>query len=134
VAANPALLNFTAQTPIASSWGFLQILYTTAIAPMNFQGIGGSRNPSFLFDTADHLSNNGGSLEPASGYLRRIFSQANPGIDQQNPDLANPAAFTNAFRGAFNYYNHNSTTGAYGAAVINFSSSYAPVPAGQIFQ
>jgi hypothetical protein len=134
VAANPALLDFTAQTPIASSWGFLQILYTTAIAPMNFQGIGGSQNPSFLFDTADHLSNNGGSLEPASGYLRRIFSRANPGIDQQDPDLANPSALTNAFRGAFNYYNHNSTAGAYGAAVINFSRSYTPVPAGQIFQ
>lgn len=134
VAANPALLNVTAQTPIASSWGLLQILYTTAIAPMHFQGIDGSRNPSFLFDTAANWSSNGGSLELGSGYLRRIFSTANPGIDQQDPDMAAPPALTNAFRGAFNYYNHSGTTGAYGAEVIKFSNSYTPVSAGQIFE
>lgn len=133
VAANPALLDFTAQTPLAASYGYLQILYTTAIAPMRWQGIAGARNPSFLFDTTAHLNSGGGSLDAGSGYLRRIFSRANPQINLQAPDLTAPADFTNAFTGAFNFYNHNSTTGAYGTAVIRNSGSFTPVPASSIF-
>jgi len=133
VAANPTLLDFTAQTPIAASYGFLQILYTTAIAPMRWRGINGSRNPSFLFDTDAHLSAGGGSLDAGSGYLRRIFGRANPTINLPSPAFTAPTDFTAAFRRAFNMYNHKSTTGGYGAAVIGNAASFSPVPATSIF-
>jgi hypothetical protein len=62
VAANPSLLNFTAQTPLASSYGLLQIMYTTAIDSMGWEGIDGAQNPSNLFDTDANLAAGGGSL------------------------------------------------------------------------
>lgn len=133
VAANPALLAFTAQTSVSASFGLLQILYPTAIAPMGWTGINGSKNPSNLFDTPVNLLAGGGSLDPGSGYLRRIFGRANPTVNLNDPIWARPLDLANAFKKAFNMYHDNSTVGAYGENVITYGASFAPLASHPIF-
>ncbi|MGH7431005.1 MAG: hypothetical protein ACREI5_04220 [Candidatus Methylomirabilales bacterium] len=135
---DPNALNLTAQTTIASSYGLLQILYSTAIAPMQWQGVNGKQNPSLLFDTPSNVSSGGGSLVLGSGYLRRIFPTVNPPGLAVDPDLANPAAMERAFRRAFNNYRGDTKedaleSGEYGVRVINFSKDFLPIPSGPIF-
>ena len=130
---NSDILNFTAQTPLAASFGLLQILYSTADRPMRWGGINGARNPSFLFDTEDNLAAGGGSLELGSGYLRRVFSTANPTINSGNPVFTSRAAFEQAFERAFNVYNSGRTEGTYGPSVLNFSRGFSPVASTGIF-
>jgi hypothetical protein len=125
--------NLTAQTPLAASFGYLQILYSTALNPMQWIGVNGAHNPSFLFDTETNLSIGGGSLELGSGYLRRIYSRANPSVSLQTPGFSNPAAFESAFERTFNTYNRGSVTGPYGASVLNFSHGFTIVPSTGIF-
>jgi hypothetical protein len=130
VATNPGLLQFTAQTPLAASYGLLQILYSTAIAPMGWSGVGGAQNPSYLFDTDVNTAGGGGSVSLGSDYLRRMFARANPGA---NPTFDSPADFLDAFTNAFNMYNHASITGLYGFQVISNSAAFSPTPATPIF-
>jgi len=129
VSANPRLLRFTAQTSLASSYGLLQILYSTALAPMGWAGINGAKNPSYLFDTESNIENGGGSLKIGSGYLRRIFSRANPNISS----FSTPVEFEKAFINAFNMYNRGTIVGDYGPAVISRSTAFAPLPSTPIF-
>lgn len=131
---NPEVLNFTAQTPIAASYGFLQIMYATAIAPMRWGGVNGRRNPSLLFDTEQNVESGGGSVVLGSGYLRRIFSRANPRVSVTDPSFSGRGALETAFVRAFNYYNRGRTSGPYGPAVLTFSRSYTPAPSTPIFQ
>ena len=135
VQANPEVLKFTAQTPLAASFGYLQILYSTADKPMRWTGnTNGDRNPSFLFDTSDNLQNGGGSLVLGTGYLRGIFSRANPTLDVNIPSFNSATSLEQAFTRDFNYYNHGNPTGEYGTSVITFSRTFTPVPSGAIFQ
>ncbi len=139
VSRNPGLLSFTAQTPLAASYGLLQILYPTAIAPMQWPGVGGARNPSFLFDTQANLSADGGSLMLGSGYLRRVFSRANLNVSLSDPNFPSREAFRDAFQRAFNLYRGTTSesglrTGPYGLDVLHFSDFFLPVSAGPIFQ
>jgi len=133
---DPSLLDFTAQTPLAASYGLLQILYSTAIAPMNWAGVGPlkRRNPSLLFDTPANLESGGGSLELGSGYLRRVFLKANPLVSVSDPELFDSSAFEAAFERALNVYNRRKPTGPYGDLVLNFSRQFEPIPATSIFQ
>lgn len=146
---NPKLLEFTAQTPLAASYGYLQILYSTADKPMRWVGVSGARNPSLLFDTEDNLRNGGGSLDLGSGYLRRVLGVANTGIDPGNPTfcgrafcgrtvggplpLGSSCDLEAVFRRAFNYYNHGGATGMYGAVVLTNACRYPPQQATSIF-
>lgn len=131
---HPELLDFTAQTPIAASWGLFQIMYATAIAPMHWPGVNGHRNPSLLFDTEQNLAAGGGSVDLGTGYLRRVFSRANPQVSLADPNFSRRSAFESAFQRAFNYYNHNGVDGQYGINVMNYTRSYTPVPSTSIFQ
>ncbi len=131
---NPDVLNFTAQTPIAASYGFLQIMYATAIAPMRWAGVNGRRNPSLLFDTEQNVESGGGSVVLGSGYLRRVFSRANPRVSTVDPNFTGRGALETAFVRAFNYYNRGRTSGPYGPAVLTYSRSYTPAPSTSIFQ
>ena len=132
VEADQELLNFTAQTPLAASYGLLQIMYVTAIRSMRWEGIGAAKNPSYLFDTTGNLAPGveGGSLELGSGYLKRMFLMANRGISQDNPDLADPKDLQDAFFYALNYYNTNKRKTLdyiYGKEVMERADLYTPV-------
>lgn len=133
VRADPGLLDFTAQTTVAASYGYLQVLYSTAIAPMAWRGPGGRRNPSLLFDTAENTATGGGSVELGTGYLIRVFPGANPDVSQADPSFSNRATFDASFSRAFNVYNHASSSGSYGPDVLARSLRYLPVPSGSIF-
>jgi hypothetical protein len=71
--------DFVAQTTIASSYGMAQLLWSTAVRPMNWnQGNGG--NPHVLF----YLNVD---LNLATGYLRRKYNENTTGawnIDWRN--------------------------------------------------
>jgi hypothetical protein len=131
---DPTLLDFTAQTTIASSYGLLQIMYETAVEAMAWTGVNGARNPSYLLDTPTNIEAGGGSMELGSGYLTSVFSRANPQVDLAVPNFTTTADFRRAFTKAFNYYNHDGTTGDYGTdVVINRAPSFLPRTATPIF-
>jgi hypothetical protein len=133
------VLDFTAQTPLAASYGVMQVLYTTAIAPMGWTGLkpaGACRtnadecNPSGLFDTAANIADGGGTVALASDYLRRGFARQNPGVSQTDPRFGNRNQLEAAYRNMIRTYNQRQ---AYPNEVINFSRGFAPVAASPIF-
>jgi hypothetical protein len=136
------LLDFTAQTDLAASYGLLQMGYMTAIGdPINWQGIGGRQNPSYLFDTDANLAAGGGSLGAGTNYLRKVcFPDANPNVDIADPEFDSydgTAGFMMAYQNAFNWYNHTGTNDLrqYGSTVVSTNAAqYMPVPSGPIFQ
>jgi hypothetical protein len=103
------LLDFTAQTTLASSYGLLRISYITAIGAVKWEALNNAWNPSCLFDTKANWANGGGSLAPGTGYLANLFfnENVNPDLDPSNPAFSAPDDFANAFINAFNYHNHN---------------------------
>ena len=130
VRAEPDLLDFTAQTPLAASYGLLQILYPTAISPMQWRGVNGARNPSLLFDSEANLAAGGGSLPLGSNYVRRLFQRVNSSL-LLDPVVSNREMFDQAFSSAFQAY--NLYRDGYGAGVLQASQNYQPLPATSIF-
>jgi hypothetical protein len=66
-------LNWSAQTTLAASYGIMQILYTSAVA-VGWEGDrDGNKNPTTLWDTAQSVAADGGSIPPGSILLRRAF-------------------------------------------------------------
>lgn len=128
--ANPSLLDFTAQTPLAASYGLLQILYPTAISPMQWRGVNGARNPSLLFDSNANLTAGGGSLTLGSNYVRRLFQRVNPTLSLE-PAFSSKGTFEQAFLNAFQAYNVYRE--GYGGAILGASSKYEPLPSTGIF-
>ena len=130
------LLDFTAQTTLASSYGLLRISYITAIGAVKWEALNNAWNPSCLFDTKANWANGGGSLAPGTGYLANLFfnENVNPDLGPSNPAFSAPDDFVNAFTNAFNYYNHNTTGGPYGQNIVNtYAPQYMPVPSAPIF-
>lgn len=136
---DPDQLDFTAQTPLAASYGVMQMLYTTAIAPMGWTGLkatGACRiepeecNPSFLFDTTDNIDAGGGTLALAADYLRRSFESENRAVSQTDPRFGDPAQLEAAYRNMLRRYNRR---GDYPNEVLAFARGFAPVPATSIF-
>lgn len=126
------LLDFTAQTTLASSYGLLRISYITAIGAVKWEALNNAWNPSCLFDTKANWANGGGSLAPGTGYLANLFfnENVNPDLDPSNPAFSAPDDFANAFINAFNYYNHNTTGGPYGQTLsIPMRRNTCPCPA-----
>ncbi len=124
------LLNFTAQTPLAASYGLLHIMYLTAATTMNWPGVGGLRNPSYLFDTDARIDAGTSSLPLGVGYLRKRFLTENGDVSQ----FRDFDAFTEAFRNALGAYSHSQPHAGYANDVIRNSGSYQPIPSSTIFQ
>jgi hypothetical protein len=120
------LLDFTAQTTIAASYGLFQILYTTAIRPQNWQGVAGGHNPHFLLNPQENAA-------LSTGYLRRSFENANRSAAARNGVFASATQFRDVFFAAFNMYNHGGPRGIYGTEVLNFAALYPPRPSTTIF-
>lgn len=136
IAADPTLLDFTAQTPTAASYGMYQVLYTTAISSRWAGADGGQLNPHYLFDTLANLAVGGGSVQVAMIVLRDAFERANRGASA-NPLYRIQDDLEVDFRHAFNIYNHGNPGDApnnYGSGVINDSRAYHPRPSSTIFQ
>jgi hypothetical protein len=123
-ARNPGLLSFTAQTTIAASYGLFQILFTTAIRDLKWQGVGPEKaqNPSLLFDTSPNHAKGGGTIGLAAEFVFKYF----PGGGIQSP-----ADFVQAFRGAYRAYNSRKE---YSPGVIANAASFPPSQSTSIFQ
>jgi hypothetical protein len=138
---NPSLMDFTAQTDLAASYGLLQVMYPTAISPMGWTGVNGARNPSYLFDYPDSRIDTGTSSLPlGTGYFARYsFVKANGRGLSTNPGFDGPQPsqdFAQVFEDAFNVYNHNSTSDfrGYGSQIVEtFGPTFMPVPVATIF-
>lgn len=132
------LLRFSAQTPVASSYGFLHVLYSTAVDLMRWRGVTDqsedNMSPSNLFDVEDGIwDRGGGSMSIGTRYLLVKFVDNND-IESENPDLKDPVELSNAFYKALSAYNNPRSKGnKYGEDVMIYSEEFLPVSNVQIF-
>jgi len=133
---DPGLLNFTAQTTIAASYGLLQVMYDTAVGPMKWQGVQGDRNPSYLFDVDPNNEKEGdpGTLILGTGYFVGEFVSYEPEALYISAQYQTDDQFKAIFTCIYNRYNHGLCGGNYGSDVMKFSRPYHPVPSSAIFQ
>lgn len=125
--------DFTAQTAIAASYGYMQILFTTAIAPMQWSGINGLRNPSFLLDTPENRAAGGGSVNLGTSYLATrcwLTGDNNFSADGGNLDWQDESDMRSSFEDAWILYNGDPS---YGPAVSGRVDTYLPHTAKSIF-
>ena len=117
-------INFTAQTSLAASYGYMQIMYVTAIGTMGWSGVqSGAQNPSYLFDTPANLQIGGGSLELGNSYLRRLFRHEDP-ADAAKPAFDAQSDLEDVFVAVWGDYNGNKTT--YPQSVLGKTRHYPP--------
>jgi hypothetical protein len=95
-------VNYTAQTALAASYGYMQVMYVTAVDRMKWNGINGHANPSFLFDTPENRANGGGSAHVGVDFLARAFRNENGSI---TPNLDSKLELENVFMRAWKRYN-----------------------------
>jgi len=133
---NPLLLNFTAQTGLASSYGLMQVMYVKAVQDLRWQGItdasrghaAGSKNPSFLFDTDVNEAIGGGSLRLGGKFLAREVRRVITESDSH--PLAGEADLRKVFKEALRAYNKWKK---YPASVVAFVDQYTPLASRTIF-
>jgi hypothetical protein len=124
---------FTAQTPLAASYGYLQMTYETAIREIKWAGDqSGAQNPSLLFDTNENVARNGGTLLLGSTKVARDYRKFDPSrADAPDMAFADRATLKNAFKDAWRNYNPGKA--GYFDQVANFVEDYPPVKARQLF-
>lgn len=143
---NPALLDFTAQTGLAASYGLMQIMYPTAVSLMHWKD--GDRpgqmpaiNPSRLFDTPENLAAGDGSLVLGAEYGAEQYLRAH---GNSLPPLASADEFFASWYPALNFYNHgttgckvdacDATSSCYGRCIIADHSKFLPVAAEKVLR
>jgi hypothetical protein len=120
---------WTAQTTLASSYGFFQVMYVTAI-DRHWQGADGNlKNPSLLFDTTANLAVHGGSSELGTDIVADAVNQLHTS-ESQNPILASEDVLQAIFEDGWGRYNTDPT---YPGLVLSRSTLYPPEPARTIF-
>jgi hypothetical protein len=132
-----ARINFTAQTPLAASYGLMQTMYESA-ASLDWSTTSGRRNPSLLFDTTANTADGGGSLAVGTLEFYWKYRYCRKGNFATDPDFADSDAYKTMIIEALNYYNHgpqtNTTNAGYGDDAWAFGESYKPAhPLSKIF-
>jgi hypothetical protein len=132
------VINFSAQFSLASSYGYLQVLYTTAIDMSNGGGqwsgttacgtTSSPMDPDNLFDTTCSHNSGGGSLNIGTRITERNFS----GKWGSSPSVPDEATMETTFFSRA-YQKYNPGLAGYGADVINKARKYEPIPLGAIF-
>jgi hypothetical protein len=128
------LLDFPAQTPLASSYGYFQMLYLSARELFRWPGVQDPNhptrpgqtvhNPSYLTDIQRNLDLGGGTTTLATGYVKSNWSRINGAALTSAPVFPNLVAFKRSFTPAFQAY--NSQSDGYGARVMQLAESYVP--------
>lgn len=141
----PSILDFTAQTAVAASYGLFQMLYSTALdcdwdGYVSKPGDKARKNPNYLFDTTDFLLKGGGSISAAGSYLRHLFSRVNDKSLISNPKFQTDAEFLLSFGFTFTHYNvgppdkiEKRRITEYWTTVLTNAQARQPVPATEIF-
>jgi len=130
-----AMLEFTAQTPTAASFGLMQTMYVRAIE-LGWETTDGRQNPSLLFDTPANAAIGGGSLAIGTLEFYSAYRACNPPDLSTDPDFTGSAAYQSQIVDALNYYNHGhaSRNLSYGDNAWAFSQRYLPShPLSKIF-
>jgi len=130
-----AMLEFTAQTPTAASYGLMQTMYVRAIE-LQWQTTDGKQNPSLLFDTPANTNIGGGSLSIGTRELYSAYRACNAPDLATNPDFADTDAYASQIIDTFNWYNHGNATlnVDYGDKAWAFSQQFSPShPLSKIF-
>ncbi|HSY48725.1 MAG TPA: hypothetical protein VLC46_07940 [Thermoanaerobaculia bacterium] len=129
------LLEFTAQTPTAASYGLMQTMYVRAIE-LKWQTTDGRQNPSLLFDTQANTNIGGGSISIGTRELYSAYRACNAPDLATDPDFADSAAYQSQMIDAFNWYNHGNADRNvdYGDKAWSFSQQFSPAhPLSKIF-
>lgn len=134
---NTSRLGFTAQTAIAASYGYLHILYSTAVDTMKWKGVIDGRedklNPSYLFDNEENWENGGGSLVVGTKHLSSLF-EIHTEIDASEPVVKVPDELNLGFSAALVRYNNPlAEKSEYADECMKFSNEYLPELKASIF-
>lgn len=133
--ANLKLLEFTAQTPLASSYGLMQTMYVKA-KELNWVTKDGRRNPALLFDTPANAAIGGGSVAVGTLEFYKAYRACNTGNLATDPDFADSAAYKSQIVDTMNWYNHGnaSRNQTYGDDAWGYSLQFSPShPLSKIF-
>jgi hypothetical protein len=115
--ANPATFNkndpgdlanldsFTAQTPLAASYGLMQTMYAVA-TEYGWTTDDGRQNPSLLFDKPENWAVGGGSLSIGTFEFYKRYRACRSGDWATDPDFDDSDAYRDVIIDALNYYNH----------------------------
>lgn len=137
---NYAGSRMVAQTPLAASYGWLQVMYYEAItegwlgAIINASTGERSRAPHYLFDTKSNLANEGGTLF-FGNYLNAKHYKTEVGDWGDANAFTTSQAFDKDIRLMYHVYNRawHSKTGStpyyndYESAVLDYAKQYLPI-------
>lgn len=130
-----ASIDFTAQTPLAASYGLMQEMYVVA-AEFGWSTIDGRQNPSLLFDTPANVAIGGGSMAIGTREFYKRYRSCRTGDWATDPGFDSSDAFRDMIIDALNFYNHGNkpSNQSYGSDIWSFSQQYMPShPLSKIF-
>jgi hypothetical protein len=126
-------MTFNAQTPIATSYGLLQIMFPVAIDDIGwhdaFNDPNAVVNPSLLMDTSQNLAVGEGSLHVSTVYHLYVYTRASAGGYKGQPafridQFDNFAAFEESWRKGIRFYNKDMP--GYADDVLKYAKTYSP--------
>ena len=137
----PDPLAFPAQTGLASSYGFYQVMYSLAV-DLKWPGVvdpthpitpaAAAKNPSYLWDTDENLAlERGGSLELGSGKVVIEWVSKNGSAQAVDANFAHYGQFLESFKKAIQRFNPGS--GEYSNHVLAKAAPYTPTITQAIF-
>jgi len=116
---------FTAQTPLAASFGLLQMTYAVAVLEMDWSGDAhGIKHPTYLLDTDSNHSFRLGSLRLGSEKIAKHFRQLQRGSGVHISDFQTLLLL---FNEAWQQYNPGKRS--YGFSIASMVGQYLPVAA-----
>jgi hypothetical protein len=131
------VMNFTAQTALASSFGLMQAIPSDVMGePFYWSGFSGLHNPSFLFDTDQNISRGvdtdtrgdvrGGASSLKFGTMRDVwlYRALRGGVDDSPEAFATSADFDDQLANALDLYNGGGA--GYGQEVVDRLPPYTP--------
>jgi len=134
IAADPALLDFPAQTSLAASYGYFQMLYLSAREIFRWPGVQDANhptrpgqtvhNPYYLTDTQPNLALGGGTTTLATGYVKSNWVRIHGQGLAQAPVFSSLSAFKQTFTPAFQAFNAHAN--GYGAHAMRSAERYLP--------
>ena len=128
-------LEFTAQTPLASSYGLMQTMYVRA-TELHWVTTDGRRNPALLFDTTDNQAVGGGSVAIGTLEFYKAYRACNAPDLATDPDFADSDAYKSQIIDAMNWYNHGNASRnlTYGDDAWAYGQKFSPShPLSKIF-
>lgn len=130
-----SLLNWNAQTTLASSYGLMQVLFEESFVT-DYKGIGvkGSHRPFYLFDLATNIALGGGSIQVGTAVFANKFGmQADfEGLDSATPAFVSSGDCDVFLAKSLARYNgswskkHPKDISKYGSLAFGFSLLYPP--------